>query len=181
MKTRMLVSTLILVLSVLIIAGSCATRKKVISEEDFFVAFSGTWMNTDYMGGYGTPQKMIRFPDGTWEAYYNWIDEVESYDIYRLIEELLPELIASLPGTDTAYSTCYGKYTITDMWTDSKGNIWYRAHWECLAHKNEGNEYGKINDSGNTLEYLSVKGDRIIEDWDTESFLYNYRIYYRQE
>ena len=149
----MLVSILLLVLAVMVIAGGCATRKKVISEEDFFVAFSGTWVNTDYVGDYGTPQKMIRFPDGTWEGYLK---------------------------LTKAYYACYGKHTITDMWTDSKGNIWYRARWECLAHKNEGNEYGKINDSGNTLEYLSVKGDRIIEDWDPESFHYNYRIYYRQ-
>jgi hypothetical protein len=50
----------------------CATRKKVISDEDFFVALSGTWVNTGYVGDYGTPQKMIRFPDGTWKdnSYY---------------------------------------------------------------------------------------------------------------
>jgi len=154
MKARMLLPILILVLAVLIVSDGFAQRRKVISEEDFFVAFSDTWVNTDYMGGYGTPQKKIRFPNGTWEDYYKLTD---------------------------ANPDCYGNHTITDMWADSKGNIWYRAHWECLPHKNEGNEYGKINDSVNTLEYLSVKGDRIIEDWDTESFLYNYRIYYRQE
>jgi hypothetical protein len=111
-------------------------------------------VSADYVRGYGTPQKMIRFPDGTWEDY--------------------------LKLTNADYA-CYGKHTITEIWTDSKGNIWYRARWECLAHKNEGNEYGKIDGSGNTLEYLSVKGNRIIEDWDPKSFHYNYRIYYLQE
>ena len=154
MKTRTFVSILILVLAVLIVSDGYAKRRKAISEEDFFVAFSGTWVNTEYMGDYGTPQKMIRFPNGTWEDYYKLTDNKPD---------------------------CYGKYTITDMWTDSKGNIWYKAHWECLAHGHEENVYGKIYDSGNTLEYLSVKGDRVIEDWDTESFLYNHRIYYRQE
>ena len=56
MKTRMFVSVLILVLAVLIIAGSCATRRKAISDEDFMEAWSGTWINTDYGRG-SNPQK----------------------------------------------------------------------------------------------------------------------------
>ena len=48
MKTRSLVAILILVLAVLIIAGSCTTRRKAISDEDFMEALSGTWVNTDY-------------------------------------------------------------------------------------------------------------------------------------
>jgi hypothetical protein len=63
MKTRTLVSILILVLAVLIIAGSCATMKKEISETDFFEAYSGTWINTDYSGDSWGRQKKIHFPD----------------------------------------------------------------------------------------------------------------------
>lgn len=40
----------------------------------------------------------------TWSPYFTWMDGVESYHVYRLIEGLLPELIVSLNGTDTAYS-----------------------------------------------------------------------------
>ena len=43
------------VFAVLIIAGSCATRRKAISDEDFMEAWSGTWINTDY--GKSNPQK----------------------------------------------------------------------------------------------------------------------------
>ena len=42
MKTRTFVLILILFLAVLIIAGSCATRRKAISDEDFIEAWSGT-------------------------------------------------------------------------------------------------------------------------------------------
>lgn len=39
----------------------------------------------------------------TWQSYYDWLDEVETCTIYRLIGDFLPELVASLPGTDTTY------------------------------------------------------------------------------
>ena len=68
MKTRKIVSILILVLAVLIIVGSCATKRKVVSEEDFLEAWSGTWINTDYGGG-SLPQKKINYPDGTCEMF----------------------------------------------------------------------------------------------------------------
>ena len=69
MKTRMLVSILIIILAVLIIAGSCATRRKAISDEDFMEAWSGTWINTDY-GEKRNPQKKVYYSDGRWEEYY---------------------------------------------------------------------------------------------------------------
>jgi len=51
MKTRTFVSILLLVFFVLIIAGGCATRRKVISDENFMEVWSGTWINTDYGKG----------------------------------------------------------------------------------------------------------------------------------
>ncbi len=39
----------------------------------------------------------------TWQPYHNWLDGVATCDIYRLIGDYPPELIASLPGTDTTY------------------------------------------------------------------------------
>ena len=39
-----------------------------------------------------------------WSPYNSWIDGVDSYEVYRKIEDQLPELVVSLPGTDTAYS-----------------------------------------------------------------------------
>ena len=48
MKTRTLVLILILVLAVLIVVGSCATRKKAISIEDAAEIRSGKWVNEYY-------------------------------------------------------------------------------------------------------------------------------------
>jgi hypothetical protein len=45
MKTRTFVSILILMLAVMIIAGSCATRKKAVSPEDATGIRSGKWVN----------------------------------------------------------------------------------------------------------------------------------------
>jgi hypothetical protein len=107
MKTRSFASILILILAVLIFAGSCATRKKAISETDLFEAYSGTWINTEYSGDSWGVQKMIYFPDGRWEEY-------------RLVT--------------LSQWQCYGKDTISDMWTDMNGDTWFKASWECLAH-----------------------------------------------
>jgi hypothetical protein len=86
MKTRMLVSILILVLAVLIIAGSCATRKKAISIEDAAIIRSGKWVNESYIEEmtifyldgrfelYYTPQGEKLFESGTSDIYESWRD-----------------------------------------------------------------------------------------------------------
>ena len=53
MKTKTFVSILILVLAVMIVAGSCATKKEVVAEKDFYVPkfdeeIHGTWINEEY-------------------------------------------------------------------------------------------------------------------------------------
>ena len=151
MKTKVLISILILILAVLIIAGGCATRKKAISEEDFIKAWSGTWINTDYGGD--TYQKVINYSDGTYESY--------------------GEVTSTKPGN-------WGKITIQDKWIDSKGNVWYRAQSETLYFGHMYNEMGKISDSGNTWEYIWASEDYPIEEWEPDKFEYNYRIRYRQ-
>ena len=66
MKPRALVSIMILVLAVLIVAGSCATRKKAISIEEASEIRSGIWVNELYRDG----QLVVVYPDGTYEEYY---------------------------------------------------------------------------------------------------------------
>jgi len=78
----------------------------------------------------------------TWEAYYNWIDGVESYDIYRLIEELLPELIASLPGTDTTYSDDISAF----QYSAPSGKFCYYV----IATEGNENPFGIIGSSRST-------------------------------
>jgi hypothetical protein len=152
MKTRMFISILILVLAVLIVAGSCASRQKAISEEDFFKVWSGTWINIDYGGD--TYQKEINYPNGTYEVY--------------------GEVTSTEPGN-------WGEITLLDKWVDSKGNVWYRAKSETLYFSHMYYEMGKISDSGNTWEYIWAGEDYPIEEWEPDRFEYNYRIRYRQE
>ncbi|MHA2172950.1 MAG: hypothetical protein ACXAB7_24065, partial [Candidatus Kariarchaeaceae archaeon] len=59
-------SILILILSVLIIAGSCATRKKAISIEEASEIRSGIWVNEAYI----KPSAVV-YPDGRYEVYYD--------------------------------------------------------------------------------------------------------------
>jgi hypothetical protein len=152
MKTRTLVSILIFVFVVLVIAGSCATRRKAISDEDFFDVWSSTWVNTDYGGNTG--QKIIIHPDGTRECF-------------SILTNTKPGRIE--------------KVTILDQWLDSKGTIWYRGHWECLTpHSSKGYEMGKISNSGNTWKVIFASEDFPIEEWEPDKFEYNYRIYYHQ-
>ena len=154
MKARRLVSILILILAVLTIVGSCATKRKVISDLDFIDAFSGTWVNTEIAY---TPdswgQKCIISSDMTYKTY---------------------------KSVDSEQTRHHGKITILDNWIDSKGTIWYKAKWENYVYHVYGPMLGKISESGNTLEFLYVVGTITIDKWDPDFNLYYYAIYYRQ-
>jgi len=143
-----------MILAVFIIIGSCATKRKAVSDEDFFEVWNGTWINTDYGGG-SLHQKIINHPDGTQEFF------------------------GQLTSTTARIK---GKITILDQWVDSKGIIWYRGHWEMFPPlSSKGYQMGKISDSGNTREYIWASEDYPLEEWEPDKFEYNYRIYYRQE
>ena len=151
MKSRTLVPILVLVLGILIIVGSCATRKIAISEEDLSNAYTGTWINPeeDYR-----MVKMVYFPDGTWKRFR---------------------------GIDSEYFACEGEDILIDKWKDSTGNIWFEARWQCFIHGYGGYLLAKISDSGNTLELLFTMQELRVEEWDPDRFEYIYRIYFRQE
>lgn len=148
----------ILLCGILLIAialiGSCATRKKAISEENFFEAYSGTWINIEYeySGGMGNPQKVVRYPDGRWEDYSLAMHEMQR---------------------------CWGKDTITDIWKDSNGDIRYKGSWENSLNV-KGYLMGRISDSGNTHEALLRLWGEPIEEWDPDDIRYRYTIHYRQ-
>ena len=152
MKTRSLVSILILVLSVLITVGSCATTKKAISDEEFFKVWSSTWINAENSMVGLKFRKAIFHPDGSYDQYYE-------------IEDTIPH--------DTT------KLTFNEKWTDSEGNIWYKAHWEN-NHYVEGYSIGKFSTSGNTYEEVCNFGDKPIEKWAPDDIRYYYWIWYRQ-
>jgi hypothetical protein len=154
MKTRTMVSILIIVLAVLFIAGSCATGKKAsVIERDIFKELSGTWVNEDYLGTWMYyEQKLIIYPDGKHEYY---------------------------PLTTDTNPTRQGYFlTITETWTDSEGVIWYKS---ILERDETVYVLGKISNSGNKWEWIG-DGIEIPIEWDTSKTRYvYYDIRYRQE
>ena len=66
MKTRTIVSILILVLAVLIISEGYATEKRITKRDYRFI--SGTWINEGYHSRYKYA-KLVMHPDGTWNGY----------------------------------------------------------------------------------------------------------------
>jgi hypothetical protein len=64
MKSRRLISISIFVLAVLIIAGSCATGKKLITVDDAVKNFNGVYVNTEYGERAYQPQKIVITIDG---------------------------------------------------------------------------------------------------------------------
>ena len=155
MKTRTLI-LVVLIIAVLIIAGSCATEKLATKKSE---TLYGTWINENYNNSTGIIKhfaKEIRNPDGTF-AFYN--NEFDTNPLF------------------------IGKFIITDSWTDSEGNIWFKEEYYIGAYF-EGkkvSELGltKISNSGKTLERVITgpRGGYPIEIDPTNVY---YHIHYRQ-
>ena len=156
MKTRTFISILILVLAVLIIAGSCATGKKayvVQEDEELF----GTWINPDYDEKMQAA-KFVYKPDGKVLHYPTRSDTKERWE---------------------------ANFTITDKWTDPDGDIWYKwveTEGTGGGFSGSGERYfiAKISRSGKAIE-CSFSGYDYPPEVNPDNLRYNYRIYYRQE
>jgi hypothetical protein len=82
MKTRTLVLGIILILTILVLIGSCATGKKAV--EAPLEPFYGTSVSPDY-NGTDIPAKKILRPDG--KKYYKVEAFIfDKYSLYRLDE-----------------------------------------------------------------------------------------------
>jgi len=157
MKTRTIVSILILILTVLIVAGSCAIGKKAqMSEEDLYEKLNGTWVNENYntiAGAISTgwPVKWVVKSDGT----YNWFGE--SSDTDRI---------------------GYGEYkAIVDTWTDPEGNFFYKATFKVHLTTSVLYQLGMISGSGTEWEFV-MSGINFPPEIDPKHGLYAF--YYRQ-
>ena len=158
MKTRMFVLILILVLAVMIIAGSCATGKKMITVDDAMKKFEGVYVNTEYSGQKAThPQKFVITSDGRVE---DWSRATNEYPSFK------------------------GTYTVAESWTDSKGNSYCKA--DATYGFTRSQQWWRLDKSGNTLEVNFKFGSggeyptKIDPDVGSDGPLY-YCIYYRQE
>jgi len=111
-----------------------------------------TWINTEYHKGihHRKLQKRIFSPDGTLREYR---DE-------------------SSPSPDWE-----GTYTITEKWTDSEENIWYKIKVTEPLHGSLLYFLARISDSGKTLEFVCHLVD-YHKEFDPKHP--SYRIYYRK-
>ncbi len=156
MKTRTFVSIFVLVVAVLIIVGSCATKKKTYISSDYvFKELSGIWYNEEYENPAITawPKYIVR-SDGSFEELKEFVG-------------------SSVPNRRP------GKYiSITEAWTDAKGNIWYQAKAKMdWMDQQFYYEIGKISNAGEVFESVWSYID-FPSEIDSENLLYE--IYYRQ-
>lgn len=117
---------LILVIAVLIITGSCATGKKIISTNKAMRQFEGVYVNTEY-SGYADlhPQKRIISSDGKME-------------IYTKVSRGSP--------------TFKAEYMIEESWSDSTGIIYSTVIVKWTPTSNTSRELWKLNKKRNTFE-----------------------------
>ena len=134
MKTRMLVLILILVFTVLIVIGSCATGKKIISVDDAMKKYSGVYVNTECSGeGYTHPQKKVITSDGRIE---DW----------------------ALVTSTNPSRKC--EYKVAKSWMDSKGNTYCTV--DAKLHEARTKGLWKLDKSGKILEVnykITVRGE----------------------
>jgi hypothetical protein len=157
MKSRTFVLILIFVLSVLFIVGSCATKKGVVAEKEYYISkfdeeLYGTWINEEYNSAAYKGKKRL----------YHW----GYYEDYR--------------PADSEVVQYKGTIVIVDKWTDSEGNIWYKTYYRISGSSTIFHELDKISNNGNTWEYAYTSVDFPSES-DLNPDNTRYRIYYRQE
>jgi hypothetical protein len=90
----------------------------------------GIWVNKEYDATEAYPRWDYN-SDGTWASYV----KIEDQPVWG------------------------GKYTITEKWTDSEKNVWYKIKWVNTMTAYEGFGLLKISDSGNTIEQQFAVGD----------------------
>jgi beta-lactamase regulating signal transducer with metallopeptidase domain len=158
-KTTRFVLFCTLIAAAIAVIGSCAASRKTITETDFLAAWSGTWVNEELDGRHVEPQILVNHPDGTMEFF---------------IDSAYME-----SGKRDMRVRNYGVPSITDMWADREGKIWYTAATEPVESGILLSYYGFIDASGDVLEIHEAMSNRIMDAWDTDDF-YFHRVYYRQ-
>jgi hypothetical protein len=145
MKARTLI-LVVLIMAMLLIAGICVADSKSF-KRDFKKDMVGTWVNSNYNKNKWVTSKVVIKSDKTAEFYKSESDTWPS-----------PRTIA-----------------IVDRWTDSEGNIYYKA--EVATSIRTKYELWKLNNSKTTLELMSREVEYFTEIDPNNTY---YRIYYRQ-
>ena len=124
MKTRMLISILILVSAALIVIVSCATGKKAVKAH--VESVYGAWANLDYNTENEFWAKCIVRPDGIIEMASHTELEYKKHD--------------------------EAKFTIVDSWMESDGNKYYKV--DEARGLDTWYELWRINETDSVLEYM---------------------------
>ena len=130
-----------------VVLARCATSNKTYKKA-FKEEVVGTWINPDYENWGDHWAKVVIKPDGMYEAYPNAQD------------------------TDFAF----GKITITDRWTDSEGNIYYKLIHDPFVDEKV-YELWKLSNSRTVCELV---WDVLEYPTDINPDDSGYQIYYRQ-
>ena len=146
-------SLLALILCLVLVAFSgnaLAEEKAYVPKQD--EELYGTWVNPDY-NTETSPAKTLLNPDGTSLSY--WKEE------------------STLVATR-------GNFSITDKWSDSAGNVWYKITytWKMGGYSETGYELARISNSGKTYEYVSSRAEYPKELSPKHP---SYSIYHRQQ
>jgi hypothetical protein len=122
MKTRMIVTILILDLTVLVVLGSCATDPMKYISKDYEIY--GTWINPEYDLSHSNA-KFIISPNGKIDLF---------------------------PTAKSSVSNAFREFYITNKWIDSEGNVWYTYKWKNSYYAYYSYALAKISNSGMTME-----------------------------
>ena len=113
------------ILTVVAFSGNAAAEEKAYVPKDNEELY-GTWVNPDYNTETFAAKTLLN-PDGT--ILYYWKEE------------------------STVVAT-RGNFSITDKWSDSEGNVWYKTTytWKMGGYSESGYELARISNSGKTYE-----------------------------
>jgi hypothetical protein len=147
MRIKILILSTTLVLVFIFVLAGCVTGNKTYNRA-YKEEMVGTWINTDYENRIGKWAKVVIKPDGMFEGYNN----AQGTEFWK------------------------AKITITDRWTDSEGNIFYKLIHDPVVDEKL-YELWKLSNSGTVCELV---WDSIEYPTDINPDDSGYQIYYRQ-
>ena len=154
MKIKKLIIIATSILAFIVLIAGCATSKKAYVSGDYVLgALNGTWINEEYNDpSHCMAPKVIVSPDGTYGCYKQF------------------------PGVDNVTHNAGEFVKMEDTWTDTDGNIWYKARLKEDWTNDLLYELGKISSTGKVWEFVWSSIDYPAE---IDSANLNYRILYR--
>jgi beta-lactamase regulating signal transducer with metallopeptidase domain len=157
MKRNMTIGVLTFLFAAIIGLGGFATDT---TKHGFYIPeakeeIAGTWINTSYSGNLPMFQKLVSHSWGYYEIFAHETDE---------------------------RPTVRGTMVLTDKWTDTEGNIWYKLYFrENMESYFVRFQLARISENGKVWEFVHSTADFPAEDdLISKRKGKKYHIYYRQ-